>query len=133
MTDAKLKSLVERLSALYERQIELAARIDADTGELAKMLALPQVRTYVIRGEGTNLVKIGKSHQVDRRVRNLQASSPAKLKILRSIPFDCERRMHMRFSHLRRHGEWFTFDIDMLAETFHEDILGLASAKLEAA
>lgn len=30
----------------------------------------------------------------------------------------------------RKHGEWFEFDLEMLTETFHEDILGLTQAHL---
>lgn len=129
----RLKSFVERIAAVYERQIKNASEIDAATGCITREMRLPEVNTYVLRGAGTDLVKIGKSQNVSGRLRSLQSGSPAQLEVIRAIPFDCERRMHVRFAHLRKHGEWFQFDIDMLAETFHEDIFGMARAHLEAA
>jgi hypothetical protein len=47
----------------------------------------------------------------------LQIASSAKLRLLRTINFNCEAEMHRKFKHLRLTGEWFTFDPEMLAFT----------------
>lgn len=120
----------QRVKANYQRLARSAMEIDRVTGCMAREMRLPPINTYVVEGVGTGLVKIGKSYDVRSRVRSLQGGSPTHLKVIRSIPFDCERRMHVRFAHLRKHGEWFEFDLEMLTETFHEDILGLTQAHL---
>lgn len=62
---------------------------------------------YVIEGGG--LVKLGRSLNVKRRVRDLQRASPTPLQLLAVIPETMlsEEDAHERWSELRQHGEWF--------------------------
>ena len=128
MTDAKLKSLVERVKDLIEQQIALTELVsEAERGIIAE-LGLATCKTYVMRAGERGLVKIGKAANVERRRKELQTGCPVRLKVLRVIHFDCERRMHERFAHVWKSGEWFEFDLDMLTESFNEDLLALAEA-----
>ena len=63
--------------------------------------------TYIIRRQGTCEVKIGKSIQVEKRIRTLQAQSGANLEVLALIPKDIENMLHKQFKDLRTVGEWF--------------------------
>ncbi len=67
--------------------------------------------TYFIQGEITQRIKIGKTTTaVSERIRNLQAGSPDKLKLLGVCfgPKRTERYLHSLFSEHRLHGEWFS-------------------------
>lgn len=65
------------------------------------------VKTYIIRKQGTCEVKIGKSIQVEKRVRTLKTQSGANLEVLAVIPKDIEAMLHRQFCELRTVGEWF--------------------------
>ena len=66
-------------------------------------------KVYFIEGEGSGLVKIGKTGNVKRRLRALQTSSPVSLNLLMTIEYDddLESRIHNKLSAHRAHGEWF--------------------------
>lgn len=63
-------------------------------------------KTYFI--QGGDAIKIGVSDNVIYRLREIQRHSPIALKILAIINKNVERRLHSKFKHLWRHGEWFT-------------------------
>lgn len=62
---------------------------------------------YFLRGHGH--VKVGTTRKPDKRITEIQVSSPVPLDVMLVVPGDVilERRIHRRFRHLRRHGEWF--------------------------
>lgn len=64
-------------------------------------------KTYIIRKIGTTEVKIGKSIQVEKRIRTLKTQSGANLEVLAVIPKDIEAMLHRQFCELRTVGEWF--------------------------
>jgi len=72
-------------------------------------------RIYFIVGEG--LVKIGHSINLDRRFKELQNMSPVPVSMAGSIAGSMaqERKLHAQFEHLRRHGEWFELDQNLLS------------------
>lgn len=131
--DPAVRAFVDRLSDLTDRQIECVTKSDAVSADLARELGWPPIKTYIIDAVGTELVKIGKSYDVETRMRAMQGGSPARLSILRIIPFNCERAMHQRYAQLRQHGEWFLFDVDMLTDVFHGDLLAEAKAVIAEA
>lgn len=45
--------------------------------------------------------------------------------MIRTMPFDCEGRMHRHFAEHRTQGEWFKFHPDMLTETFTGELLAM--------
>jgi hypothetical protein len=62
---------------------------------------------YFLAGSG--LVKIGITTNLTSRIRSIRNSSPVALDLLATMPGHTvlEGMVHSRFSHLRRHGEWF--------------------------
>ena len=70
---------------------------------------------YAVQHPVTNLIKIGKTSNIDQRLTALRyeggkAHTPALiiLKVI-EIPYEsiCEQAMHWYFRDKRRHGEWF--------------------------
>lgn len=127
MSDAQIKPYVERM----ERQIALAKQRDGIEAELVHEMGLPLMWTYMI--EAGELVKIGRAKDVGSRVKALQTGSAELLRVIRRIPFDCERQLHLRFAAQRAHGEWFRFHFDMLTESYGDWLLSAAKARLAEA
>jgi hypothetical protein len=73
---------------------------------------------YVIGTMDGEIVKIGISNSVSRRLRQIQFLSPVPVKIFWSGPGnrDLEQALHRKFVGRRLHGEWFSFkDEDAVA------------------
>ena len=71
---------------------------------------------YFVQEEYSNLVKIGHSLNIKRRIKNLQCACPGKLTLIHwfnGTRLD-EQRMHKVFSHLRERGEWFNLNNHLL-------------------
>ena len=84
-------------------------------------------RVYFIGSEdGSGLIKIGTSSDVQARLRCLQTGSPVKLSLLADIDGDSfvELRLHHKFAPHREHGEWFRRHPDVLRviETVRERV-----------
>ena len=70
---------------------------------------------YFVRScKGTNYIKVGMTHNVERRMRQLQSGYPEQLTLIESIEFPsrhlaahAERIIHKRFTNHRKRGEWF--------------------------
>lgn len=70
---------------------------------------------YVVRGEGSEAIKIGKAKDVRRRLSQLQVGNPATLELLHVIPTDTarnairlEQNLHARGDQDLVRGEWFS-------------------------
>jgi len=66
-------------------------------------------RIYFVQPTTGGPIKIGFSEDVARRLRDLQAMSPVKLRVISSFAgtiFD-EKRIHEELKQFRAHGEWF--------------------------
>ena len=72
---------------------------------------------YFIRAGKQGLVKIGLAQEPEKRLRELQSGSPVRLSIIRVIQggHETESWLHRHFAALRQHGEWFTFNDEMLS------------------
>jgi hypothetical protein len=73
---------------------------------------------YVIGSAGGGIVKIGRSLDVARRLRDIQRMSPVQLRVLWHKPGGqaLESALHQEFADRRSHGEWFDFgDLDAVA------------------
>lgn len=84
---------------------------------------------YFIHAPLAGLIKIGRSRNVAKRLAELQTYSPVSLVLVGTIGTDSdqaatrfdsfdrreEERIHLRFHHLRRHGEWFEASRELLA------------------
>lgn len=75
-------------------------------------------RLYVIRAVGTNLVKVGVSGDVERRLRQLQAGSPVELRVEERIVGTRTTEAHahrlLKQHGFHRHGEWFELTSDQV-------------------
>jgi hypothetical protein len=73
---------------------------------------------YFIQAEGNGLIKIGWTDQhPETRLTGLRTMSPVRLMplgVLRRRDRVGERNTHLRFVHLRQHGEWFEPGRDLL-------------------
>lgn len=93
------------LAGMYELGRELIRR------EGPAVFALPEERwIYFIQGLPRGPIKIGSTHDVKRRVADLQTGHPWKLRILGVCRGDIrlELELHERFAASRLHGEWFS-------------------------
>jgi hypothetical protein len=83
---------------------------------------------YIIHAVGTNRVKIGYSLEPERRLADLQTSSPFPLVLIgsRDGTPDLEQILHQHLSEYRCVGEWFEIDpqdaLDTLINFDAEDI-----------
>ena len=62
---------------------------------------------YLVNALGTDLYKIGKAVSVERRIAELQTSSPHKLAIVAIVEGVREKTLHEQYKQWRSHGEWF--------------------------
>jgi hypothetical protein len=70
---------------------------------------------YVIgEGDGSGVVKIGKSVDPQKRLSGLQTGNPRRLRVLHVEPEagHLEEQLHERFAEIRIGGEWFDFGHD---------------------
>jgi hypothetical protein len=77
----------------------------------------PTKMVYFLQGGSTKLVKIGKTADLEERLRALQASSPDRLTVLATIPDALDDApYHFQFRESwAGHGEWFTPSPDLMA------------------
>lgn len=66
-----------------------------------------EIKTYIIRNNTNGLIKIGRSRDVEQRVRSLSTTAGSELEILCVIDENIENELHRKFSSYRTTGEWF--------------------------
>ena len=76
---------------------------------------------YFIFNEDSNAIKIGIAKNLARRMMSLQTSSPAILRLIKSIQVggskeaaELEKSLHKQFAQLRLAGEWFKAEASLL-------------------
>jgi hypothetical protein len=76
---------------------------------LSRPKATESDRLYFILCESANLVKIGITNNIERRMGGLATQSPVPVKLLGHIEGGraMESHLHARFAKIRHHGEWF--------------------------
>lgn len=82
---------------------------------------------YVLRAEGSRLVKIGQSRNVEQRLRAIRMMSAHPVELLwqsdSSYGEELERKLHRVFHQFRSHGEWFDFGenepVEMVVNAIH--------------
>lgn len=77
---------------------------------------------YFIVSRQLNLVKIGTTTDVDRRIATMQTGSPSRLELLGTILGDAETEsyLHIMFAEYRAHGEWFHYSEEIQGYIDHE-------------
>jgi hypothetical protein len=76
---------------------------------------------YFILNEDSSAIKIGKAKDISKRIKSLQTSSPAKLRLIKSIQVksdkeaqELEQSLHKQFQEIRLAGEWFKAEANLL-------------------
>ncbi len=76
---------------------------------------------YFILNEDSSAIKIGKAKDISSRIKSLQTSSPAKLRLIKSIQVESnkkaqelEKLLHKQFQEIRLGGEWFKAEVILL-------------------
>lgn len=56
-----------------------------------------------------DLIKIGYTGDLEERKRTLQVNNPTVVEVLKTMPggYLEEQRLHQKFDHLNKQGEWF--------------------------
>jgi hypothetical protein len=73
------------------------------------------MKTYIIRLNNSKLIKIGRTTDIDSRIRNIKTANPFVNEVV-YYEGDIERYLHRCLSMFRVRGEWF--DIDLNEEDF---------------
>lgn len=86
-----------------------------------KQTAKPPCYVYFILNYDSEAIKIGMAKNVERRLDNLQTSSPSTLKLLSKIQAksvnkarELEQSLHRKFDKYRIRGEWFKASVELL-------------------
>ncbi|MEW6492598.1 MAG: GIY-YIG nuclease family protein [Cyanobacteriota bacterium] len=76
---------------------------------------------YFILNEDSKAIKIGRAKNLEKRMKSLQTSSPAELKLIKSIQVaggkkaqELEQSLHQQFKEIRLAGEWFKAEAILL-------------------
>lgn len=88
-------------------------RVDHREEEFAAPI---EKHVYFIRSEDTDLIKIGYTSELGKRVRAHLGSTPGRVTFLKAIYGDrkLERSLHAKFKHLKFKNEWFRADKELL-------------------
>lgn len=122
--------LEEQIKALLSYQSDYRAQLRQSQALLQNLTAVKRRQTrpsfvYFVADRNGDHVKIGVSHDPDKRLSSLQTGNRDKLHLLAVVEGDSslEQEYHERFKHLRRSGEWFAlapeltnFIQDLIAE-----------------
>jgi len=78
----------------------------------------PDEVVYVIGEQGSNIVKIGRTTDLNKRLGAIQRMCPVPLVVLMTHEGGAELEfgLHKHFARLRSHGEWFRFPCDPLSQ-----------------
>ena len=128
----------EYIDSLNDSQLILEFRTAAAQGKIKKTALKKKLKTprehwdrgnregfvYFLLDEG-GLVKIGRTKDLERRIKSLKNAHPSKCSVLIEIStkdmITLERKYHERFAHKKSHGEWFTLSKQEL-DTVREEL-----------
>jgi predicted GIY-YIG superfamily endonuclease len=76
---------------------------------------------YFILNKDSNAIKIGRARDLQKRMKALQTSSPAQLRLVNSIQVNSakeaealEKSLHQQFREIRLAGEWFKAESNLM-------------------
>ncbi|WP_440464372.1 GIY-YIG nuclease family protein [Psychrobacter sp. ASPA161_6] len=75
---------------------------------ISKRKKAQMIKTYLVHNPNSNLYKIGKSINPEKRVVDIQGMAGNPLKLLYVIHSDVERELHTKFATQCHYSEWFT-------------------------
>lgn len=105
-----INALPSKQDLLYLDVGYISCGVDPKTGEsiYPKSSETPKTeKTYIIKKRGTSEIKIGKTVDVNFRIKTLQNQSGCKLDVLCIIEKNIENMLHKQFAEFRTVGEWF--------------------------
>jgi hypothetical protein len=102
-------TVLDRLLQKVKLSVSTDSRMRQGQRSIGRMRREPIACVYFLHAEGTNLVKVGWTGDLDRRVHQLQTASPHKLRLLgvHLGDKDVERVYHKDLQPYRQRGEWF--------------------------
>lgn len=74
----------------------------------------PDTWTYFFQAGSDEPIKIGKSWNPEKRLKQVQNGYPRPLRLLAKVRGDLEVEIHCQFKHIRGAGEWFSPDPELL-------------------
>ena len=80
---------------------------------------------YIIQSDVTGMIKIGRSKNPQKRLKQLQTGNPNKLKIIAEFKGEGwkEKIIHERLRMYRLEGEWFSYDcVGSIPDSMYEQI-----------
>lgn len=100
-----------RIPALFRKYLDIPELVISNEDRQSWTKRHPNEVVYVIGSTESSLVKIGRSVNIDQRLRSIQSMSPVPLTVLWTIPGSrsLELWLHITFAEYRSHGEWFNF------------------------
>ena len=81
---------------------------------------------YIIQSDKTGMIKIGRSKNPQKRLKQLQTGNPNKLKLIASFKGEGwkEKIVHERLDRYRLEGEWFSYDcVGSIPDSLYEKIM----------
>ena len=91
------------------------ANFDAEVWSVQADRKITGFQTYFVQGKFTGLIKIGRSIDPCKRLKDLQIGSPDRLTLIGTCSADIERSTQKQFKSARIHGEWFRPTTELLA------------------
>ena len=80
---------------------------------------------YIIQSDFTGMIKIGRSKDPQRRLKQLQTGNPNKLKLIASFKGQGwkEKILHENLEKFRKEGEWFDYNcVGSIPDDLYEKI-----------
>ena len=67
---------------------------------------------YIIQSDVTGMIKVGRSKNPSKRLKQLQTGNPNKLKLIAFFKGEGwkEKLIHEELKYWRKEGEWFSYD-----------------------
>ena len=112
----------------YFIEVERIYRINHFANYVNRMFLIPCLKkirvfkTYFLRDINTGHIKIGKSTNVDERIKNFRVINPS-IELMTVVNKDIELELHDEYEHKRITGEWFDLtenDLNNIKTKFHE-------------
>tara|TARA_B100000035_G_scaffold269211_1_gene242999 strand:- start:370 stop:675 length:306 start_codon:yes stop_codon:yes gene_type:complete len=80
---------------------------------------------YIIQSDVTGMIKIGRSKDPQKRLKQLQTGNPNKLKLIVEFKEQGwkEKILHEKLNKYRLEGEWFSYDcVGSIPDSMYEQI-----------
>lgn len=92
---------------------------------IIKIYGMKKDNLYIIQSNNNGLIKIGRSKNPQKRLKQLQTGNPNKLKLIYTFEGEGwrEKIIHERLSYYRLEGEWFDYDcVGSIPDDLYEKI-----------